>query len=74
MTQGDIALRSAAALMAHRLNVFRRLAENAKEAGIRVNLAPAELWELDDQAALSAYEDALNQINGAQPLPFESVS
>jgi hypothetical protein len=36
-------------------------------AGSRINLAPAELWELDDQAALDT-------INGAQPLPFEEVS
>jgi hypothetical protein len=43
----------------------------AAETGQRVNLAPAELWEPCDETALAAYEDALNEINGARPLPME---
>ena len=65
------ALREAASLMATRLRLFRRTAQQAQEADARIDLAPQELWEPPDQAALEAYEAALNEINGAQPLPME---
>jgi hypothetical protein len=71
MTSTDFALRQAAAMMAARLRVFKRIAAQANETGTRVNLAPAELWEPCDETALAAYEDALNEINGARPLPME---
>lgn len=64
-------LRHAATLMAQRMRVFRRIAEQAGEMGSRVNLAPAELWEAKDQEALDAYESALLKINGAVALPME---
>ena len=65
------ALRDAAALMAARLRLFRRTAQFATEREARVDLAPAELWEPADDAALDAYEKAIDEINGARPLPME---
>jgi len=67
----DQALQKAAALMAERLRAFRRLADQARESQSRIDLDPCELWERSDEAALIAYEDSLNKINGAQPLPME---
>ena len=67
----DQALRKAAALMADRLRIYRITAQSAAAREDRVDLAPCELWEPSDQAALDAYEEALNKINGAQPLPME---
>lgn len=64
-------LRRAALLMAKRMYTFRRIAEQANDSNSRVDLAPAELWEREDQEALTAYENALLEINGAQPLPME---
>ena len=69
------ALREAAALMASRLRLFQRTAQQAQEADARIDLAPQELWEPSDQAALDAYEAAINEINGARPLfPLETAS
>jgi len=67
----DQALRQAAALMAARLRIYRITAQSAAAREDRVDLAPCELWEPADQAALDAYEKALNEINGARPLPLE---
>lgn len=64
-------LRAAAAMMAARLQVFRTLAKQAQETESRIELDPRELWESADEAALTAYETALNEINGARPLPME---
>lgn len=74
MTSGEIALRQAAASMADRMRVFKRISNQAREAERRIDLDPRELWEQADEQALSNYEDALNKINGAQPLPFEEIS
>lgn len=69
------ALRTAASLMAARLRLFQRTAKQAQEADARIDLAPQELWEPSDQAALDAYEAALNEINGARPLfPLEPTA
>lgn len=38
------ALRNAAALMASRLRLFQRTAQQAQEADARIDLAPQELW------------------------------
>ena len=65
------ALRQAAALMSARLRVYRITAQSAAAREDRVDLAPCELWEPSDQAALDAYEKAINEINGARPLPME---
>lgn len=65
------ALRQAAALMADRLRIYRITAQSAAAREDRVDLAPCELWEPADQAALDAYEKAIDEINGARPLPME---
>ena len=67
----ETTLRHAARLMAERLKLFKRTAEQARETDSRVDLAAAELWEPADEQALNAYDDALLQINGARPLPME---
>jgi len=64
-------LRIAAKMMAERLKLFRQLAQDAREREDVIELKPDELWEASDQFALDAYETALNQINGARPLPME---
>ena len=64
----DAKLREASRLMAERLRLFRKIAEQAREVGGQVELDPSELWEQQDQAALDAYEEAVNEINGARPL------
>lgn len=68
---GDKALRDAADLMAARLRIYRITAQSAAAREDRVDLAPCEMWEPSDQAALDAYEKAINEINGARPLPME---
>ena len=68
---GDKALRDAAALMAARLRIYRITAQSAAAREDRVDLAPCEMWEPSDQAALDAYEKAIDEINGARPLPME---
>jgi len=71
---GESALRNAAALMAARLQIYRITAQSAAAREDRVDLDPRELWEPADQAALDAYEKAVNEINGARPLPMEIAS
>lgn len=69
----DASLRAAASAMAQRLRIFQGIAQAAQERGSRVDLAPCELWEPADQAALDAYESALTEISGARPLFQETA-
>lgn len=71
MTGADFAIRQAAILMAARMRLFKRIAEQSKEAESRIDMDPRELWDSADEAALAAYELALNEINGARPLPMD---
>ena len=70
---GKTSMARAAALMAARLRVFRAIAQSARDTQSHVDLAPEELWEPADEAALAAYEEAINEINGARPL-FQEIS
>ena len=53
---------------AKRLRVFQRIAINASVTDQRVDLAPAELWEPEDQAVLDALETEIRLANGERPL------
>jgi len=67
-------LRKAAAMMAARMRFFKRTADNARDMKTNVDLAPQEFWEPGDQAALDAYEAAINHSQGLEPLPFPQAA
>jgi len=63
----DNPIRSAAAKMAKRLEFFKRTAEQARERGLDVSDQPVgEMWEPDDEAALKAFDQAVQEIEGVQ--------
>lgn len=63
-----MSLLTASQRAAKRLRVFQRIALNASEIGERVDLAPAELWEPEDQAILEALETEIRIASGERPL------
>ena len=63
-----MSLLTAAQRAAKRLRIFQRVASNAADIGDRVDLAPAELWEPEDQAVLEALEHELRLAQGERPL------
>lgn len=63
-----MSLETAAQHAAKRLRIFRRIADNAADIGERVDLAPAELWEPEDQAVLDALELELRLAKCERPL------
>lgn len=68
-TPAQKALQEAAAAMAKRLDIFRRLHEYHSSVGDReVTLNLEDLWNREDAAALEKFQEALNLINGARPL------
>lgn len=68
-------LQEAAKLMADRLRVLKRTAQQAKEReDTHVSLHVEEIWEAKDEAALEAYEAAYAEAIGAQPLFKEGVA
>ena len=50
---------------------LRELANKAEKYWAEWEAHQQEMREPSDQAALDAYEKALNEINGARPLPME---
>lgn len=71
----DASIRIAAKMMAERLRVWKRLQQQARERGDSlIDLDVAELFEARDLEALTAYESALDEINGARPLPFGEIA
>ena len=61
--------------VAHRLRIFRRTQQQARERGEEaVELPVEELFEPLDGAALDAYEAALADLLGQRPLPMEVAS
>lgn len=68
------ALQRAATLMARRLQLLKKMAHQARERGeTHLELHVDEVFESGDEQALAAYESALNEINGHQPLPMEII-
>ena len=66
------ALNRAAALMAARLQINRAYRAALDECGeTEATLPLDEVFGPKDREALAAYENALNEINGARPLPME---
>ena len=61
-------LLTAAQRAAKRLRVFQTIAIQASVTDSRVDLAPAELWEPEDQAVLDALETEIRLANGERPL------
>ena len=66
------ALRIAAAKMAERLRINQRYRKALEECGDEEVVLPLdEFFGPKEREALAAYDAALNEINGAQPLPLE---
>ena len=63
-----MSLLTAAQRAAKRLRLFHAIATNAMDANSRVDLAPAELWEPEDQDVLDALETEIRLANGERPL------
>ena len=63
-----MSLLTAAQRAAKRLHVFQMIAIQASVTDSRVDLAPAELWEPEDQAVLDALETEIRLANGERPL------
>ena len=63
-----MSLQAAAQRAAKRLRIFRSIANNAADMDSRVNLAPAEMWEPEDQAVLDELETEIRLANGERPL------
>ena len=53
---------------AYSLKNFKRTAEQAAEREDRIDLAPAELWEPQDQAVLDRLEREIRIAKGETPL------
>jgi hypothetical protein len=66
------AMAQAAAQLAGRLELVKKLAMQAKDRDELVQLEPEELWEPADEGALSAYLNLIHQQQGLQPLPFQT--
>jgi len=63
---------AAAEEMAKRLRIWKRLAQQSREAEReQVVLDVRELWEPSDEAALAEFEAAKAAVVGAVPLPME---
>lgn len=63
-----MSLLTAAQRAAKRLRVFQVIAIQASNTDSRVDLAPAEMWEPEDQAVLDALETEIRLANGERPL------
>lgn len=63
-----MSLLTAAQRAAKRLRVFRMIAIQASNMDSRVDLAPAEFWEPEDQDVLDALEMEIRIANGERPL------
>lgn len=55
--------------LAKRMRIFKTLMTQAQERGdSHIELHRDELWDVEDEAALQAFEDLYAQHNGMQPL------
>lgn len=64
----------AAGKLTRRLRILQKMQAQHREMGdTHVELAVGELFESDDLAALMAWEEAVAQAMGAQPLLFEAA-
>ena len=74
MSHADAQFRVAAKMMAERLKVWKKMQIQARERGEdMVELHVSELFEVADASALQMFEDAMNEIHGARPLPFSEA-
>jgi hypothetical protein len=63
-------LNAAAELLADRMRVFKRTAQQARERDEDVSsMAPAEFWASADEFALASFDLAKERLTGAQRLP-----
>lgn len=55
--------------LAKRLKILKTMAMQAQERGeTHIEFHRDEIWDIEDEAALSAFEDLYAQHNGMQPL------
>ena len=59
--------------MRKRMEVFQLLAIKASERRDKIILAPSELWEPEDQAAIDAFDSAKAELVAGTPLPMDTV-
>jgi hypothetical protein len=64
---------AAADAMRKRMEVFQLLAIKASERRDKIILAPSELWEPEDQAAIDAFDSAKAELVAGTPLPMDTV-
>jgi hypothetical protein len=63
--------RAAVEVILHRYKTWKRLQQQAREAGRKeYRLHVEELWEASDEAALVEFEAAKAELTGAVPLPL----
>ena len=64
---------AAADAMRKRMEVFQLLAIKASERRDKIILAPSELWEPEDQAAIDAFDSAKIELVAGTQLPMDTV-
>ena len=54
--------------LASRLQLFKKIGDQAKETESWINLDPREFWDTADQAALDRFEGLMERVTGAKSL------